>query len=78
MGNKLVTAIDTDKGFYRMKLTWSGHDFAADSRVPEIWDITKKAAGHLSLGAFAGVLTNVATKYAQQALDSMGSAIFQS
>jgi hypothetical protein len=52
------------------RLTWEGHEFIDNSRVPEVWNAAKEAAGHLSFGVFGSVLNHLAINHGLELLKS--------
>ena len=75
----LIEASHASNGYAIRRLTWDGHDFIANAKVPAVWDTAKKIAGSLAFGVFCNVLTKVATDYGQgllgklqEAMDSLG------
>ena len=67
----LVTAIDVDSGFMRLRLTWNGHDFAGAGRMSEVWEKTKQVAGNLPFDIFRSVLSKLALDHVPVLLDKL-------
>jgi hypothetical protein len=51
-------------------LKWEGYEFLDNARECQVWQAAKKAAGNLSWSVFTKVLTEIATEYAKQFLNS--------
>ena len=55
-------------GWFITRLTWSGHDFLANSRVKSAWEKAKQVAGQLSFAAFSAALNEAVITYGKQAI----------
>ena len=67
----LLEAEPYQLGWFITRLTWSGHDFLANSRVKSAWEKAKQVAGQLSFGAFAAALNEAVITYGKQAISGM-------
>jgi len=63
----LLEAEPYQLGWFITRLTWSGHDFLANSRVKSAWEKAKQVAGALSFSAFSAVLNEAVITYGKQA-----------
>ena len=53
-------------GWCITRLTWSGHDFLANSRVQSAWKKAKHVAGALSFSVFSAALNEAVLSYGKQ------------
>ena len=67
----LLEAEPFQLGWFITRLTWSGHDFLANSRVKSAWEKTKQVAGSLSFAAFSAALNEAVITYGKQAIGGM-------
>ena len=67
--NGLIEASGAFGDYSIGRLTWEGHEFLGNARSPKAWNTAKRIAGHLSLSAFTGVLTRLASERAIELLD---------
>ena len=58
-------------GWFITKLTWSGHDFLANSRVQSAWAKAKHIAGALSFSAFSAALNEAVLSYGKQVVSGI-------
>ena len=50
------------------RLTWDGHEFVDAAREPTRWNKVKSALGDATIGAYIGLLNQVAVHYATKAV----------